>query len=282
MRRFQAFEQGCHGNGAPRRDGDRAPRSGSRGGGACEPRTVASSMPWKRLPFKLPMNAPPRGQKREHCRYSPGAERIVIAAPQARGPLAASTGWISFHEPRSRSCSRPRPDHCIQEPTQYMAGNLEFKVLGPPDVVVDGGAGLAVPPMQRRLLAVLLSRAGREVSSDDLADAAWTGAPPPSAKGTLQVHLHRLKRALGEPSRILRGESGYRIEVAVEEFDAARFEHLVERAGGERRASAQTAAETLRQALELWRGDAYSGVDGGRWITAEVRRLEELRLAASL
>ena len=163
-----------------------------------------------------------------------------------------------------------------------MAGNLEFKVLGPPDVVVDGGAGLAVPPMQRRLLAVLLSRAGREVSSDDLADAAWTGAPPPSAKGTLQVHLHRLKRALGEPSRILRGESGYRIEVAVEEFDAARFEHLVERAGGERRASAQTAAETLRQALELWRGDAYSGVDGGRWITAEVRRLEELRLATSL
>ncbi|MCC3763996.1 winged helix-turn-helix domain-containing protein [Glycomyces sp. TRM65418] len=161
-----------------------------------------------------------------------------------------------------------------------MAGNLEFRVLGPLELVFDGEPGPRLPPMQRRLLAVLLARAGRQFTADELIDAVWEGAPPPSAERTLRVHLHRLRRALGDAAGIVTGEVGYRIDVPGEAFDAARFEQLVEQARREHADSAATAAETLRRALELWRGAAYAGVDAGSLVTAEARRLEELRFSA--
>ncbi|WP_026932332.1 AfsR/SARP family transcriptional regulator [Glycomyces tenuis] len=161
-----------------------------------------------------------------------------------------------------------------------MAAYLEFRVLGPLGLLLDGEPGPALPPMQRRLLAVLLARGGRQLTSGELADAVWSGTPPPSAERTLQVHLHRLRRALGDPTRISRGEAGYLIDVAADELDAARFERLLATARRERAAAPAAAVDTLRRALELWRGDAYVGVDASGMVAAEARRLESLRLDA--
>ena len=64
-------------------------------------------------------------------------------------------------------------------------------------------AGQAVPvgpPKQRALLALLTMHADRVLPADLLADRLWSGNPPASAHGSLQVHVSNLRRRL-EPDR---------------------------------------------------------------------------------
>lgn len=74
---------------------------------------------------------------------------------------------------------------------------------------------------------------------------------------------------------------GYVLRVPWEAIDLRRFEHLSEDG---RRALAtgapELAAETLRQALELWRGPPLADFTFEGFAEAEIGRLEELRLAA--
>jgi DNA-binding SARP family transcriptional activator len=175
-----------------------------------------------------------------------------------------------------------RKPHPYEQETHRMAETFDFRVLGPLEVRVDDGPGPRLPPVQRRLLAVLLARAGRQLAVDEIADAVWAGSPPPSAAATLQVHLHRLRRALRGSRHIVRGTSGYRIEVDDAEFDALRFADLAERGRRERaRGELEAAVPLLQRALRLWRGDAYAGVEASGLVTAAARRLGEDRLAAT-
>ena len=75
---------------------------------------------------------------------------------------------------------------------------MEFRVLGPLEVVGDDGA--AVPlggPRPRAVLAALLVEVNRTVSVDRLIDAVWGASPPASAQNALQVHVHALRGVLG-------------------------------------------------------------------------------------
>ncbi|MBX6387329.1 MAG: AfsR family transcriptional regulator, partial [Microbispora sp.] len=91
---------------------------------------------------------------------------------------------------------------------------------------------------------------------------------------------HQLRRALGQ-DRITRTSTGYVLTVHPGELDADRFETLAEQgraalaAGDHERASA-----LLGQALELWRGPAYAGLDLTDGLSDHARRLEEGRLTA--
>ncbi|MBV1850258.1 AfsR/SARP family transcriptional regulator [Catellatospora tritici] len=136
---------------------------------------------------------------------------------------------------------------------------IAFGVLGPLTVHIDGRP-VAVPGLlQRRLLAVLLSRVGQPVSAQRLADLIWDGEPPLSHRKTLQVYVHRLRRTLAD--RIEHGPAGYRIVAAPEELDWLRFTTLAEQGRAARDEGRVLAAdELLRQALALWRGEPYADV----------------------
>jgi len=157
---------------------------------------------------------------------------------------------------------------------------MDFRVLGPVQVVAGSGAVELASGKQVALLGCLLIAGGEVVSRDRLIDALWGERPPAAAVNALQVHVHGLRRRLGA-QRIETQGPGYRLWLATGELDLERFELVMARgrselAGGE----ADAAASTFREALGLWRGPAYDDVRYEAFAQAEVARLEELRLAA--
>ena len=86
---------------------------------------------------------------------------------------------------------------------------MEFCLLGPL-AVRSGGAAVPVPPgRQRAVLAALLLNANRVVPAEDLAEALWGPAPPPSARASIQNHVMKLRKALGDgEGRLISTQSG--------------------------------------------------------------------------
>jgi DNA-binding SARP family transcriptional activator len=163
---------------------------------------------------------------------------------------------------------------------------MEFGILGPVEVRVDGRLVAVTASKPRTLLAALLVHANEVVAAARLIDLLWGEDPPASAKATLQRYVLQLRRLLPAGSQdgggvLLTRSPGYLLRVEPERLDLDRFQGLVEAAQQARRAGdpAQAAAR-LRQALGLWRGPALCDADSEtlRWV--EAPRLEELRLAA--
>ena len=75
---------------------------------------------------------------------------------------------------------------------------MEFRLLGPLEVV-DGDRLLALGGVKpRSLLALLLLHANEVVSTDRLIDELWGDEPPATAAKSVQVHVSRLRKELGE------------------------------------------------------------------------------------
>ncbi|MFB9834900.1 AfsR/SARP family transcriptional regulator [Actinoallomurus acaciae] len=157
---------------------------------------------------------------------------------------------------------------------------MEFEVLGPP-AVWDSGAPVDLgPPKARALLAVLLRRPGRVVAGDVLAEALWGDDPPKSAAKNIQTYVHQLRRRLGDPGRIVHQDAGYLLRAGRDELDVARFDDLVEAArSAEAGDEPERASGLFRDALALWRGEAYSGMADIPIVAAEAARLAEVRLS---
>jgi DNA-binding SARP family transcriptional activator len=163
---------------------------------------------------------------------------------------------------------------------------MRYGVLGPLEVEADDGPVVVGGQKERLLLALLLTRPNRVVPVEALIRGLWGQHPPKTAEKTLQSHVMRLRRAL-EPGRargaaseiLVTREPGYLLQVPGGALDAARFEELTTAA---RRAladgAAQTAATMLRQALGLWRGQAFEEFLDSDFGAAEANRLAELRL----
>jgi DNA-binding SARP family transcriptional activator len=159
---------------------------------------------------------------------------------------------------------------------------LEYRILGPLEVVRDGQPLRLERPRERALLALLVLSANRVVSSDVLAEDLWGGAPPRSAASALRVHISRLRAAMDRDAEMLATEPpGYVLRVDEDAVDAVRFEALWAR-GRERAAVGDHAgaARVLREALGLWRGPALAEVADAPLARAEATRLDEARLAA--
>ena len=109
----------------------------------------------------------------------------------------------------------------------------------------------------------------------------WGQDAPPGAVKTVQVHVSRLRKALGDPEALTTTPAGYRLRVRPGELDAERFAHGV--AEGRRAlegGDAERAGVVLREALKLWHGPALAGLEFEPFAAAEIARLEEQRLAA--
>jgi predicted ATPase/DNA-binding SARP family transcriptional activator len=159
---------------------------------------------------------------------------------------------------------------------------VEFRILGSVEAE-DNGLTLDLGGQRERtLLARLLLSANQVVSADRLAEDLWSGDPPPHSAATLRVYISRLRRVLGRHADVLLTQApGYRLNVADDQLDAARFERLVQAAEAEMAAGrAAAAAATLREALDLWRGPALSDVTDMTFAQADASRLEEARLTA--
>jgi DNA-binding SARP family transcriptional activator len=158
---------------------------------------------------------------------------------------------------------------------------MEFRILGPLEVV-DGGDRLALgTAKQRALLAVLLLRSNEIVSTDRLIDDLWGERPPETAGKVVQVYVSQLRKALREDNRIVTRAPGYLLRIAPHEVDAQQFELLVD--DGRRALAsgdAAGAATKLRQALALWRGPPLADLAFEPFAQSEIARLEERRLAA--
>ncbi|WP_117211575.1 AfsR/SARP family transcriptional regulator [Allorhizocola rhizosphaerae] len=159
---------------------------------------------------------------------------------------------------------------------------MEFRILGPLELAVDGGQiGLPGRKMQR-LLAILLCRAGSVVSADQLIEALRDERQGRMSRKALQIQVHRLRKALGRNDVISYRPPGYIAILAPSALDAHRFEALA--ADGRNMLAAgdcERARDVLRQALALWRGQPLAGLHDVEPLRDEATRLTELHLSAT-
>jgi predicted ATPase/DNA-binding SARP family transcriptional activator len=165
---------------------------------------------------------------------------------------------------------------------------VEFRVLGPVDVL-HGGRSIALKGSKRRaLLAVLLLNAGDVVSVDHLVDGLWAEAAPDSAVNLIQTYVslwrHLFDTELGTGAgqrRLARVGVGYRLDVLPGELDLRRFTELAERGRAARAAGElDTSVELLARALAQWRGDPLSDLIGEPLHASAAAHLGELRRQA--
>src|SRR5262245_3715536 len=141
---------------------------------------------------------------------------------------------------------------------------MEFRILGPLEVVRDGEPLALGGQQQRTLLVTLLLDANRTVSSDRLLEVLWSASPPATAAKALQVHISHLRKLLGR-ERVATRPHGYELRVHPDELDLERFERL-------------WAQGDVRDALAQWHAAALPEFRYHAAISAEIARLEERRL----
>jgi DNA-binding SARP family transcriptional activator/tetratricopeptide (TPR) repeat protein len=160
--------------------------------------------------------------------------------------------------------------------------SVQFRILGPVEIEVDGEVYAPLSRRERCLLGVLLLEANRVVSVERLAEFLWDGEPPKRLRGAVQGNVSRLRAALTRATDgavdLVFASDGYRLVVNPDAVDAYQFSTLLERAS--RTADLPTRVDQLRVALDLWRGPALADAISGRVRERLCSGLEEQRLAA--
>lgn len=163
---------------------------------------------------------------------------------------------------------------------------MDFKVLGPIQVVEDGQTVDLGPLKQRAVLAFLLMNAGRVVTTDQVLDAVW-GEDSSGKENALWVTISRLRSALNTDQDaagdqiIVTRDHGYALDIDPNTIDAHRFEQDVASVRESINLSSTQTIEDLRAALSLWLGDAYADVEYEEFAQSEIRRLDAVRESAT-
>ncbi len=155
---------------------------------------------------------------------------------------------------------------------------VQLRVLGPVEVVKDGSLLPLGGPKQRTVLALLVASAGRHISVDAVIAGLYGDDADPKARRTVHTYISSLRQSLG--GVIAWSGDGYRLEVDRDDIDATRFEDMAAVGAAWVEDDPARAGTTLRDALALWRGHAYAGVETRGLLDGEIARLDELRLAA--
>ncbi len=165
---------------------------------------------------------------------------------------------------------------------------VDFRILGPLEVLVDGVPVSMPGGKPRAVLAVLLINRNRVVPSTAIAEAAWDGDPPPTFTAILQVYISTLRRslrALGiDTAAVVATQApGYRLLIADECVDHGRFTRAVATGHEMLRAHRYPqASQALGAALAEWTGDALADLRGLRFaddfaVAVENERLDALQ-----
>ena len=200
----------------------------------------------------------------------------------------AATAQLPLNPRSTRSYTRRQVS--IRESGRRKGGRLEFRVLGPLEVVHDGQKLALGKAQQQAVIGLLALCAPQPVPIDRLVDEVWGERPPASAHHAIQVYvsaIRKLLRSAGAEATVTTSAAGYALEVDPERVDANRFERLVsaaQSAVGDHPASAR---EQFREALALWRGQPLAGLGwererpGAARPGGETARLDELRTSAT-
>lgn len=165
-------------------------------------------------------------------------------------------------------------------PEHQARSQLEFRVLGPVEVL-NGGQHLMVPGRTAIVvLAGLLLTPGRVVSFDTLIEWRWGSELPAHPRSALHSGVARLRRLMGD-DLVETVSLGYRLRAENARLDVSRFRDLVSAAttaaadGAER-----DAVDFLGEAVALWRGTPLANVDSPALVREAAHGLTELYLRA--
>lgn len=179
--------------------------------------------------------------------------------------------------PWARTDMSQSPASALKEKKAYLP-TMEFRVLGPVEVVVDGSAVPLGGPKQRALLGLLVSAAPNLVTVDVLLDGLWGERVSTGSRSTLQTYVSNLRQLLGDVVQHDRG--GYRLDVDLIAIDAVAFSRALEESRAKSATDPEGVAVDLRRVLALWRGRPYADLIDVPGLDPEIRRLESLRLEA--
>src|SRR5215217_3080008 len=221
-----------------------------------------------------------------------------VAATPARlgrdcrsGPRGGSRSAAEGGDGRARVTRSPRPlaprlqraDSLQRGPRGGTVGAIvEFRILGPLEVHA-GGHVVALPGAKpRAVLAVLLLHANRPVRADQLALSLWGEEAPAGAAKTVQVHVSRLRKALGDTDLLVTTAGGYELRLDPEQLDAHRFvRRVTEGRTALEEGHPRQAAMILTEALAMWRGRPLGDLAYEPFAQREIDRLDDLRVAAA-
>jgi DNA-binding SARP family transcriptional activator/Flp pilus assembly protein TadD len=163
-----------------------------------------------------------------------------------------------------------------------VAVRVEFGLLGPLVVRCQGAVVSIAQGKQRSLLAALLLDAGRLLTTGQLIEVLWGGAPPASGRAALHNQVKRLRDTLGESGRdrIRTQPGGYLIHLEPGELDVTRMQDLLASAWAAARGGAWEQASALAAgAVLLWRGQPLADVDS-QILAGRIPQLTESYLQA--
>ena len=149
---------------------------------------------------------------------------------------------------------------------------LEVDLLGPVEVRVSG-ADVALSPLERNLLTLLALTQGIALSTERIIDQLWGDRLPASPRSRVQGLISSLRRKIGDV--LVTRHPGYLLDRTQLEVDVEKCERFAFQASTA--GSTNEAAELLRRALALWRGEPLDGVPR-RARTTDRTRFAELRV----
>jgi DNA-binding SARP family transcriptional activator len=136
---------------------------------------------------------------------------------------------------------------------------VEFNVLGPVEVVVQGEPLGLGGPKQRAIVALLAANVPRVVSSDQLMEAVWGDEAAERTSQHLQTYVSNLRRVLDPAigSRVIVTRApGYALDVDPATVDLHRFGTLADHARAlVAEGDDAGALAAFAEAESLWRGD---------------------------
>jgi DNA-binding SARP family transcriptional activator len=157
---------------------------------------------------------------------------------------------------------------------------MEFRVLGPVGAWSADREIRLNGSKERTVLAALLLAKGRVLSDAQLGEALWGSSRPGTYQAQIYTYASRMRQRLGVVADIVRKGSGYHLRLGAARCDLDVFRELT-RAGTAalEREQHGLAADTLHEALSLWRGPTLADVTE-HLAAAEAPAIEESRLQA--
>jgi DNA-binding SARP family transcriptional activator/tetratricopeptide (TPR) repeat protein len=163
---------------------------------------------------------------------------------------------------------------------------VEFRILGPVELLSGGKSHKLGARKERGVLAILLCELGYPIPVETLVSRIWGDDASDGAFESLYQNVSRLRKSLrnaGGTGRELPSRSGsYVLNVSRQDVDAWRFRALRDDArAAAARGDDERAVTLLAEAEALWRGVPLDGLDGD-WVEAARARLNEERLRATI
>jgi DNA-binding SARP family transcriptional activator len=165
---------------------------------------------------------------------------------------------------------------------------VQFGVLGPLQMSVNGSVVPLGTPKQRAALAMLLINRNQPVGVDALVDAVWEQEPPAKARRMLSAYVSNLRRLVADAGAknhdLLAGAPpGYRLAVLDSQCDLGRF--VAQKNAGVGAAADgrfEQASGHFSAALAQWRGPVLDDLRDFRFVDAFAKGLVEEKVVTHI